>query len=344
MEQNYSSSLLDSFRREDQLSLDEDLQDPFEQSRNHEMSSSYFSNILNGSEDDVLKPKNTPNLTQYNDFYCYESDCLDKNLVEPLITGNIQSKENNETPNQINPINKETTITSNKSNSISNSSLEVKTKAKDNTLLGNKRKRNKEKGENNASLGRISKEGKKKGKKGEHSKFKEDNEIRKIKSYYLKFITEKTNSSLSPGHKMFLKINPDVNENLNQEYNDELMKTKIRDIHKLNSINGRYSKKGISKDYNADLVREIYEKNEEKSAMKILDSTYIEYFDVFRKNHINRFKSDVLKKEMKNGEDEKVAKSYVDQLAKLVYGYEEWFKKKVPRSHKKERDCLTTYN
>ena len=104
MEQNYSSSLLDSFRREDQLSLDEDLQGPFEQSRNHEMSSSYISNILNGSDDDVLKPKNTPNLTQYNDFYCYESDCLDKNLVEPLITGNIQSKENNETPNQINPI------------------------------------------------------------------------------------------------------------------------------------------------------------------------------------------------------------------------------------------------
>ena len=143
---------------------------------------------------------------------------------------------------------------------------------------------------------------------------------------------------------MFLKINPDVNENLNKKYNDELNKTKIRDIYRLNSINGRYSKKGISKDYNADLVREIYEKKEEKSAMKILDSTYIEYFDVFRKNHINRFKSDVLKKEMKNGEDEKVAKSYVDQLAKLVYGYEDWFEKKVPRSHKKERDCLTTYN
>jgi len=165
MEQNYSSSLLDSFRREDQLSLDEDLQDPFEQSRNHEMSSSYFSNILNGSEDDVLKPKNTPNLTQYNDFYCYESVCLDKYLIEPLITGNIQSKENNETPIQVNPINKEITITSNKSNSMSNSSLEVKSKTKDNTLLGNKRKRNKEKGKNNASLGRISKEGKKKRKK-----------------------------------------------------------------------------------------------------------------------------------------------------------------------------------
>ena len=82
MEQNYSSSLLDSFRREDQLSLDEDLQDPFEQSRNHEMSSSYFSNILNGSEDDVLKPKNTPNLTQYNDFYCYESDYPHVHMTE----------------------------------------------------------------------------------------------------------------------------------------------------------------------------------------------------------------------------------------------------------------------
>ena len=160
--------------------------------------------------------------------------------------------------------------------------------------------------------------------------------MRRIKSYFLRFILEKTNSSLSPGHKKFLKIKPEVNENLNKRYNDELMKTKIKNIYTQNPINGRYSKKGISKYYNADLVKEIYEKNEEKNAMKILDSTYIQFFDVFRKYHIDRFKNDILKKETKNGEEEKEAEDYVDQLVKLIFNYEEWFEKKTPRSHKKE--------
>ena len=46
------------------------------------------------------------------------------------------------------------------------------------------------------------------------------------------------------------------------------METKIEDIYSKNPINGRYSKKGINKDYNAVLVKEIYEKNEEKNVMQ----------------------------------------------------------------------------
>ena len=42
------------------------------------------------------------------------------------------------------------------------------------------------------------------------------------------------------------------------------MKTKIKDIYSQNPINGRYSKKGINKDYNAVLVKEIYEKMKKK--------------------------------------------------------------------------------
>jgi len=316
MEQNYINSFLDSFGGEEELPLEENIQDPFDQYHKHEMTLNYFSRSLNENEEDELKPKNIPNLTQFNDFISYENDFPDRKQLEPIITGNTITKGKNETPNQIYPKNKGTTDTSNKSNSISNTSFEAKTKNKKNTLLGRKRKE--EKG------------------KGEHSKFKDDNKMRRIKSYFLRFILEKTNSSLSPGHKKFLKIKPEVNENLNKRYNDELMKTKIKNIYTQNPINGRYSKKGISKYYNADLVKEIYEKNEEKNAMKILDSTYIQFFDVFRKYHIDRFKNDILKKETKNGEEEKEAEDYVDQLVKLIFNYEEWFGKKTPRSHKKE--------
>ena len=291
MEQNYINSFFDSFDREEELPLEENIQDPFDQYHKHEMTLNYFSRSLNENEEDELKPKNIPNLTQFNDFISYENNFPDRKQLEPIITGNTITKGKNETPNQIHPKNKETTNKSNKSNSISNTSFKTKTKNKKNTLLGRKRKE--EKG------------------KGEHSKFKDDNKMRRIKSYFLRFILEKTNSSLSPGHKKFLKIKPEVNENLNKRYNDELMKTKIKNIYTQNPINGRYSKKGISKYYNADLVK-------------------------FRKYHIDRFKNDILKKETKNGEEEKEAEDYVDQLVKLIFNYEEWFGKKTPRSHKKE--------
>ena len=218
MEQNYINSFLDSFDREDELPLEENIQDPFDQYHKHEMTLNYFSRSLNENEEDELKPKNIPNLTQFNDFISYENDFPDRKQLEPIITGNTITKGKNETPNQIHPKNKETTNKSNKSNSISNTSFKTKTKNKKNTLLGRKRKE--EKG------------------KGVHSKFKDDNKMRRIKSYFLRFILEKTNSSLSPGHKKFLKINPEVNENLNKRYNDELMKTKIKNIYTQNPING----------------------------------------------------------------------------------------------------------
>ena len=323
MEFNFDDkSLTDPFHSENDLSLEEE--NSFELYHRNDLGSPRCdSKLLYDNEEDDLKPKDIPNLTQINDFVCFDNNLIDGKILEPLITGNVVSNGNKETPKQVNLINKATTISSNKSNSNSdcnsefnsNPSIEIKTKTKANSFLGRKTK---------AERG-----------KGEHSKYKEDNKVRKVKSYYLKFINEKANASLSPGHRKFLKIHPKVNENLNKKYNDELMKTKIEDIYSKNPINGRYSKKGINKDYNAVLVKEIYEKNEEKNVMQILKLTYIQFFDIFRKRYINKFKKDVLAKEIKNGEKEKDAKEYVEQLVKLIFGYEDWFKKKTPRTPRK---------
>ena len=53
----------------------------------------------------------------------------------------------------------------------------------------------------------------------EHSKFKEDNQMRKIKSYFLKYIPDYVNSSLSFVHKRFLKIDKKVNQELKKDFN-----------------------------------------------------------------------------------------------------------------------------
>ena len=68
---------------------------------------------------------------------------IDGKILEPLITGNVVSNVNKETPKQVNLINKATT-TSNKSNSNSdfysefnsNPSIEIKTKTKANSKYG----------------------------------------------------------------------------------------------------------------------------------------------------------------------------------------------------------------
>ena len=170
--------------------------------------------------------------------------------------------------------------------------------------------------------------------KRKHDKFKPDNQMRKVKSNFVNFLPEYVNSSLSLEHPKFLKISKDVNEELGVDYNKNLMNQSLREIFSQNSINGRYSKKNFSKSYNADLVEEIYEKNEELEAIEKLNQTYIQVLDYYRKNNFEQFKNYILDKEIKNGEDRKTAIKYADELADLLFGYEDYFNTKTARYKK----------
>ena len=169
----------------------------------------------------------------------------------------------------------------------------------------------------------------------EHSKFKEDNQMRKIKSYFLKYIPDYVNSSLSFVHKRFLKIDKKVNQELKKDFNVELMDKKLKDIFIEFPICGRYSEAKNGENHNAELIKEIYENNEETEAIEKLEQTYIQVLDCFRKNNLEKFRDDILTKEIKNGEKESRAKMYVNQLVKLLFNYESWFTDKSARGPKK---------
>ena len=169
----------------------------------------------------------------------------------------------------------------------------------------------------------------------EHSKFKEDNQMRKIKSYFLKYIPDYVNSSLSFVHKRFLKIDKKVNQELKKDFNVELMDKKLKDIFIEFPICGRYSEAKNGENHNAELIKEIYENNEETEAIEKLEQTYIQVLDSFRKNNLEKFRDDILNKEIKNGEKESRAKMYVNQLVKLLFNYESWFTDKSARGPKK---------
>ena len=285
----------------DQFPPDQDLYSPPCSSRFNEL----LLHEIEEKEEDESKHPSLENLTESIQDY--------QNLIndeKPL--SEVIEPKNKPAINHLNSILKET-----KNTSLTKDTPES-TNGKDNKFLG--RKRREDKG------------------KGVHSKYKPDNQMRKIKSYFNKYTIDNINSSLSPDHKKFLRITPKVNENLNTKYNLDLNKKKIKDIYAENPINGRYSKEGIDKDYNKVIVKEIYETKVETQAMKILNMTYIEYLDFMRKNDIYKFKHDLIKKEIKNGETEKEAIKYVDELVDLLMDYEGWFERKTPRTPRKEKD------
>ena len=66
--------------------------------------------------------------------------------------------------------------------------------------------------------------------KKEHTKFDEDNEMRKIKSYSSQFMIRYLNASLSPGHSKFLKINKGMNRDITIKINLQLNQMKLKDV------------------------------------------------------------------------------------------------------------------
>ena len=293
----------------DQFPPDQDLYSPPCSSRFNEL----FLHEIEEKEDDESKHPSLENLTEsiqdYQNLINNEKPLSE--VIQPTLDQKIEPK-NKPAINQLNTILKETKNTSLTRDTPESSS------GKDNKFLG--RKRREDKG------------------KGVHSKYKPDNQMRKIKSYFIKYTTDNINSSLSSEHKKVLRINPKVNENLNTKYNLGLNKKRVKDIIEENPINGRYSKEGIDKNYNKVIVKEIYDKNEETEAIRILDMTFIEYLDFMRKNDIDKFKHDLIKKEIKNGETENEAIKYVDELVDLLMDYEGWFERKTPRTPRKEKD------
>jgi hypothetical protein len=306
LEENDAASLFNEQEHQQcQIPQDQDFFFP-------QLSSQYHEFIIHEEEEESRHPS-LENLTQ--SILDYQNLINDEKplsqTIQPVLEQNNEPK-NKQDFSQLNIIQKETTNTS--LTKVTPDS----TNGNGNKLLG--RKRREDKG------------------KGVHSKYKPDNQMRKIKSYYIKYITENVNASLSPEHKKFLKITPDVNEDLNTNYNLDLMKKLIKEIYVENPINKRYSKEEIELDYNKDLIEEIYRKNEETKAIRILNMTYIEYLDFMRKNDIDKFKHDLIKKEIKNGETEKEAIKYVDDLVDLLMDYEGWFERKTPRTPRKEKD------
>ena len=216
-----------------------------------------------------------------------------------------------------------------------------------NDLLGNKRKRSKDanSSENDSkrstklgnendikksSMGRKKKEDEF---KGNHTKFTDDNVVRKIKCHFLNNINNSLNTSLINKKDTFLKLDNFVNENLKKDYNIQLMNKTIKDIYYTSKISNKYKKQNDN--INKCLIDKIYSEKTEIETMKILDQTYIELFNKLKQEQFDNFCKEIIKKEIKNGLSEEKANNYLSKIRYLCENYKEWFDKKVGRKRKK---------
>lgn len=257
-------------------------------------------------------------LYQNNDYAGYS---LDLNQFQDS-TKNDSSLNIKENQNNISgkPTNLQTPSQSSSSND-----------AADMNIIINKGKENKTKTKNKSGIN-LGRKRRSDEREAYHTKYRSDNMMRKIKTYFMNFVHNYLNESLTFSHKTFLKINKKVSENLRKDFNMSLMQMTIKEIYEQHSINEKYSDYKKGRNINQALIQEIFEKNKDIETIKILNSKYIDLIIVLRTKFLDKFSSELIEKEIKLGENKDDALMYVNELKDLLINYEEWFEKKAGRS------------
>lgn len=256
-------------------------------------------------------------LYQNNDYAGYS---LDLNQFQDC-TKNDSSLNIKENQNNISgkPTNLQTPSQSSSSND-----------AADMNIIINKGKENKTKTKNKSGIN-LGRKRRSDEREAYHTKYRSDNMMRKIKTYFMNFVHNYLNESLTFSHKTFLKINKKVSENLRKDFNMSLMQMTIKEIYEQHSINEKYSDYKKGRNINQALIKEIFEKNKDIETIKILNSKYIDLIIVLRTKFLDKFSSELIEKEIKLGENKDDALMYVNELKDLLINYEEWFEKKAGR-------------
>ena len=214
---------------------------------------------------------------------------------------------------------------------------------------------NNNKNEAKSQFGRKTYEDKKIGKKGLHTKDSEDNIIYKIKSFFWKSLYQFIKSSFIE-KKDLLKLTIDVNKKLKKDYNEKLFNKKLKYLFMNTEISIKYKHKDPST--NKMIISQVYKEKKEIAVMKILDLTYIEAFNIFRRELMNQEISSELKMKIeetnfldrnkfqdarvflekienqlkKNKEKEEDIIEYKNMIKHLILNLENWFSNKVGRN------------
>ena len=222
----------------------------------------------------------------------------------------------------IDPINRKRRREKNKEKEISEKDdnekekINTKTKEKINEHTKGRKKKEKEKNYNGEAP---------------HNKCKEDNIIRKIKTFIFQHILKLLNGSLKDKHYKFYRLNKHLNEEIKKDFNENLLGRTIYDIYK-NPYLHLKGKTTYKDKLNSKLIDKIYEDKIETETINILEKTFNKILDDIREIYLDNFLEEIRKKEVKNGNID--AESYIILVKDVLSDYENWFLKKKGRNTK----------
>jgi hypothetical protein len=250
-------------------------------------------------------------------------------------------------------------LTSKNNNTINTPKVNIQ--ASDNHLLSNKTKRSGETLNESNPYNKKQKCGRKTEKERAevHDKFKADNIIRKIKVHVLQdAIRNLINVYLKKKikNKELCKLLAKDIERLKKDENLKLMNLTLKDIYRIYPIGENYSY-GKAKN-NEMLIDEIYAKNDLIELQKLLNLTFLEFYEIYTNKVTGKELSEDLCNKIKDiellngttfkgieeyieglaaGEREKGISEndvnrYINEVKKNIGEYEEFFKKKKGRN------------
>ena len=167
-----------------------------------------------------------------------------------------------------------------------------------------------------------------------HTKYSEDNILRKIKVKFLHKLINYMNRIIEGKYGNKIKplkhLKGKISQNNGINFNKKLLFTNLKDVLSSNEINGKY--KLYEKFYNKKVIEKIYEENITE-LIEILETSFIDAFKIFRDfkdstKMIGLEKIDIVAEEMRNKEnDEEYIKKFID----ISNDFENKYLKKIGR-------------
>ena len=164
-----------------------------------------------------------------------------------------------------------------------------------------------------------------------HTKYSEDNIIKKIKASFIRYLDKELNNSLRfASAKKFYKLTSTIAKNLKKDDNIRLMNMTIREIYEEYPPNDTHS--SSAKKNNYDLIQEIYFENVYTKTIEILNTKYI---DLIKTLKAKEYICKEIEKNIKEPDD-KIA--YMSKVRNLLELFDEWFTKKHERKYKSKQN------
>jgi len=167
----------------------------------------------------------------------------------------------------------------------------------------------------------------------EHTKYSDDNILRKIKVKFfhklVKYINNKITSKYNGIVKILKPLKGEISQDNTINFNRQLMDSKLKDIFSNNEINGKF--KLYEKDYNKNVIDEIYQNNIQE-LINIFELTFLEAFNIFRDKNETKFsdfaKLNTVVDELKLKENDN---NYVDKFQNVAINFENYYLQKKAR-------------